>query len=462
MPERLGFDRDLSGADFLAFHWRLSGGDPSNTGIEVGAAADRVGLERGVLYKKLRTYSRGMLQRIGVAQATLGSPELLFLDEPASGTDPLGVAVVRERILEAKARGATIVLNSHQLPEVERVCDRVVFIDHGRLTRSETLTGEAASRRRTVVRVPPDRAPRRRRSSRPRVSAPRPAPRACCASPRAPRRTSPGPSRRSPWPTCPSSRCAPRPSSRSSSARLPRHDRDGPPLPAAEVQQPRRRDRALGAGAPGRLAAAPRAAAREASRWARWPDRPRRGVRLEGRLERSAPDDPLPADPRSEYLLGRFCGILAAYGIFLLGSIALALLFSRVLGPVLGAQAPPLAFAALGRQVAAALLGAVGMAAPILLLSTFLPGYGDVLGYILLTPLLAIPDLLAQILKNPGLQKAGEALRKNLLPSVDWSAVLSGHNPLGEATGRWVLAVVVYLVLALWSFSRREFAYGQD
>ena len=158
MPERLGFDRDLSGADFLAFHWRLSGGDPDRTDVEVGAAADRVGLERGVLFKKLRTYSRGMLQRIGVAQATLGSPELLFLDEPASGTDPLGVAVVRERILEAKARGATIVLNSHQLPEVERVCDRVVFLDHGRLARSETLTGETGSRRRTAVRVPPERA----------------------------------------------------------------------------------------------------------------------------------------------------------------------------------------------------------------------------------------------------------------------------------------------------------------
>ena len=56
-----------------------------------------------------------MLQRIGVAQATLGRPELLFLDEPASGTDPLGVAIVRDRILDAKARGATIVLNSHQL-----------------------------------------------------------------------------------------------------------------------------------------------------------------------------------------------------------------------------------------------------------------------------------------------------------------------------------------------------------
>ena len=157
MPERLGFDRDLSGASFLAFHWRLSGGDPARDTIEVHAAADRVGLDRLALGKKLRTYSRGMLQRIGMAQATLGNPALLFLDEPASGTDPLGVAIVREHILAAKARGATIVLNSHQLSEVERVCDRVVFIDHGRLTRTETLTGEAASRRRSIVRVPPDR-----------------------------------------------------------------------------------------------------------------------------------------------------------------------------------------------------------------------------------------------------------------------------------------------------------------
>ena len=157
MPERLGFDRDLSGASFLAFHWRLSGGDPARDTVEVHAAADRVGLDRLALGKKLRTYSRGMLQRIGMAQATLGNPALLFLDEPASGTDPLGVAIVREHILAAKARGATIVLNSHQLSEVERVCDRVVFIDHGRLTRTETLTGEAASRRRSIVRVPPDR-----------------------------------------------------------------------------------------------------------------------------------------------------------------------------------------------------------------------------------------------------------------------------------------------------------------
>jgi ABC-2 type transport system ATP-binding protein len=157
LPERLGFDRELPGRAFLAFHWRLAGGDPSVADREIAAIADRVGLEREALDRRLRGYSRGMLQRIGLAQALLRDPELLFLDEPASGTDPRGVALVRERILEAKARGATIVLNSHQLPEVEKVCDRIVFIDQGRLTKSETLKGASATRRRGLVRVPASR-----------------------------------------------------------------------------------------------------------------------------------------------------------------------------------------------------------------------------------------------------------------------------------------------------------------
>ena len=158
MPERLGFDRELSGRDFLAHHWRLSRGDPERTEEEVLAAAARVDLEPAALHKKLRTYSRGMLQRIGVAQATFGDPSLLFLDEPASGTDPLGVAVVRDRILDAKKRGATIVLNSHQLAEVERVCDRVVFIERGRIARQEKLRGDGAAARRAILRTDPARA----------------------------------------------------------------------------------------------------------------------------------------------------------------------------------------------------------------------------------------------------------------------------------------------------------------
>jgi ABC-2 type transport system ATP-binding protein len=157
LPERLGFDRELPGRAFLAFHWRLAGGERGRAKAEVEAAADRVGLDREALSRPLRGYSRGMLQRIGLAQALLRDPAILFLDEPASGTDPRGVSLVRERILEAKSRGATIVLNSHQLPEVEKVCDRVVFLDGGRVTETETLRGVSPTRRRGVMRVPPER-----------------------------------------------------------------------------------------------------------------------------------------------------------------------------------------------------------------------------------------------------------------------------------------------------------------
>ena len=157
LPERLGFDRELPGRACLAFHWRLAGGDPASAKPEVEAAADRVGLDREALSRPLRGYSRGMLQRIGLAQALLRDPAILFLDEPASGTDPRGVSLVRERILEAKRRGATIVLNSHQLPEVEKVCDRVVFLDGGRVTETETLRGLSPTRRRGVLRVPSSR-----------------------------------------------------------------------------------------------------------------------------------------------------------------------------------------------------------------------------------------------------------------------------------------------------------------
>ncbi len=79
------------------------------------------------------TYSRGQLQRLGLAQALLGDPDLLLLDEPTAGLDPAGVAFVRELLLKAKARGAAVLLNSHLLSEVERVCDRVLFMKSGRL-----------------------------------------------------------------------------------------------------------------------------------------------------------------------------------------------------------------------------------------------------------------------------------------------------------------------------------------
>jgi ABC-type transport system involved in multi-copper enzyme maturation permease subunit len=166
---------------------------------------------------------------------------------------------------------------------------------------------------------------------------------------------------------------------------------------------------------------------------------------------------------RSSYLLGRFVGVLAGYALFVLAACAFALAVSRAL-PLVGAGAPsaPLAWAPLARGAAGSMLGALGAAAPMLLLSTFLPGYGDVLGFILLPPLLSLPALAAPILNAPVLEKAGNLLRRNLLPSVDWAEALSVRGVLSESVGRWVFATVAYVALAIVLFNRREFAYGQD
>jgi ABC-type transport system involved in multi-copper enzyme maturation permease subunit len=165
---------------------------------------------------------------------------------------------------------------------------------------------------------------------------------------------------------------------------------------------------------------------------------------------------------RSEYLLGRFLGVLAGYGAFLLACVGLALLVSRLLPLLTGIPPayPPLS--GLLRGAAGSLLGAMTIAAPILLLSTFLPGYGDVLGYVLLGGLLALPSSAARLFQMPALEKVGTFLSQNLMPDVEWGEVLSGRHLLSEPMGRWLLAVVGYLALADFVFSRREFAYGRD
>ena len=93
---------------------------------------DRVGL--GSQYSKpIRSYSKGMMQRVGLAQAMVNEPEILFLDEPTSGLDPAGRKLVREIVREQRDRGATVFLNSHLLGEVEQSCDRVAFIRDGQV-----------------------------------------------------------------------------------------------------------------------------------------------------------------------------------------------------------------------------------------------------------------------------------------------------------------------------------------
>lgn len=90
--------------------------------------------------KQMRRYSKGMLQRVGMAQALINDPELVFLDEPMSGLDPLGRYQMRETILKLKAAGKTIFFNSHILSEVEKICDRIAILAKGELVCSGTLT----------------------------------------------------------------------------------------------------------------------------------------------------------------------------------------------------------------------------------------------------------------------------------------------------------------------------------
>jgi ABC-2 type transport system ATP-binding protein len=138
LPEHFAFHEWLRGRELLRFHGRLLGlrGPTLEAGLD--GLLRRVELA-GAGNQCLREYSKGMRQRIGLAQALLGDPELVFLDEPTSGLDPLGRLLVRDVIRELKARGTTVFLNSHLLSEVEVTCDRVAFVKEGRVVREMTL-----------------------------------------------------------------------------------------------------------------------------------------------------------------------------------------------------------------------------------------------------------------------------------------------------------------------------------
>ena len=151
LPERLVLDRWMTGRAFLGYHHALARLPDSTRRSEVDAALEHVGLAADAAARPIHRYSRGMLQRLGLAQALLGNPKYIFLDEPASGVDPAGVVLFRRLLNEVKGRGVTVVINSHQLDQVERVCDRVAFVKGGRVEAVETLAAGATLAR--VLRV---------------------------------------------------------------------------------------------------------------------------------------------------------------------------------------------------------------------------------------------------------------------------------------------------------------------
>jgi ABC-2 type transport system ATP-binding protein len=138
VPERMNFDRRATGGAFLRYMARLAGVPRDRVSARVDELLARLALTEAS-DKRLSQYSRGMLQRIGMAQALMLDPDFLFLDEPTSGLDPNGVFLVRDLIAEEKARGAAVLLNSHQLAEIEKVCDRVLFLKDGVIARDEAL-----------------------------------------------------------------------------------------------------------------------------------------------------------------------------------------------------------------------------------------------------------------------------------------------------------------------------------
>ncbi len=152
LPEHFRFHEWLRADEFLNLHGELYGMDRAARGAAVPRLLELVGLaDRAAT--KLGAFSKGMLQRIGLAQALLNDPALVFLDEPTSGLDPIGRRLVRDIIDDLRQRGMAVFLNSHFLSEVEKTCDRVAFIRGGRILQISSLREFEEEALQVVVRV---------------------------------------------------------------------------------------------------------------------------------------------------------------------------------------------------------------------------------------------------------------------------------------------------------------------
>jgi ABC-2 type transport system ATP-binding protein len=152
LPEGHRFPGYLSGEAAMRLFGRLAGMDEARITARTSELLDLVGLgERGS--DRISRYSKGMTQRLGLASALLDDPEVLFLDEPTDGVDPVGRRHIRDVLLAARERGTTIFINSHLLSEVERTCDRVGILHQGRLLREASVDDLTRPTRRFRIRL---------------------------------------------------------------------------------------------------------------------------------------------------------------------------------------------------------------------------------------------------------------------------------------------------------------------
>ena len=138
LPEHHRFPPFLTAEALLHLYGRLAGVSTADREQRVPSLLDRVGMGAWK-QAKIKTFSKGMTQRVGLAQALLNAPDLLFLDEPTDGVDPAGRREIRDLLVELRGEGKTIFLNSHLLSEVEQVCTRVAILKGGRLVREGTV-----------------------------------------------------------------------------------------------------------------------------------------------------------------------------------------------------------------------------------------------------------------------------------------------------------------------------------
>ncbi|MDR2980875.1 MAG: ABC transporter ATP-binding protein [Puniceicoccales bacterium] len=152
LPEAPYFYRHLSGRELVRFYARVAGVSRNQLDKQVEEALALVNMTEAAA-RRVGTYSKGMLQRIGLAQAIVHDPQLVILDEPTAGVDPLGAAAIGEILLAMKKRGKTVILCSHLLGQVEELCDRVAILNKGKLILEGAVEEALARREQQVLTV---------------------------------------------------------------------------------------------------------------------------------------------------------------------------------------------------------------------------------------------------------------------------------------------------------------------
>ena len=152
LPEHFRFYDWLTPAELLRLHGRLCGMTAAKLRERIPVMLELVGLTPH-RDKRVHDFSKGMMQRIGLAQALIHEPEIIFLDEPTSGLDPMGRRLVRDVIRAQRERGATVFLNSHLLSEVEVTCDNVAFLKDGEVVAAKDLHALGETEVHVVVRA---------------------------------------------------------------------------------------------------------------------------------------------------------------------------------------------------------------------------------------------------------------------------------------------------------------------